>query len=178
MVVTGFFFSNRYFIPFDLFLIFFVGFGINFVLEKYKSYKEVFSFYFLVLIIFIFAFVLKTGQPLITKNVFNEIKNFKETKGYVLSTSKEDSAWLLGYTKLKVIAWSLGEEDKYWNNTQWQLFYENLPVSSKIALLNKLPKPLYIYINDKQIVFLKSVASESCIKQLSPHFYQYSCKNK
>ena len=184
MTVTGFFFSRRYFIPFDLLLIFFSGFGLNFVLGKYKNYKDVFSFYFLVLIIFIFAFVLKTGQPLITKDVFNEIKNFKETKGYVLSTSKEDSAWLLGYTlrfnsgqaRLKLIAWSFGGEDKYWDNKQWQSFYGNDTGSLKITLLNKLPKPLYVFINDKQIVPLKNVIGDPCVKKLSPHFYKYICK--
>lgn len=176
MVITGFFFSRRYFIPLDLFFIFFAGIGLNFVMEKYKNQKDVFSFYFGVLILFIFVFILKTGQPLITKDVFGEIKNFKETKGYVLSTSKEDNAWLLGYTKLSLIAWAFGGEDKYWKEKEWQSFFQPIPTEKKLALLNRLPKPLYIFINDKQIVYLNDITANPCLEQLTPHFYKYSCK--
>ena len=177
MVITNFFFSLRYFIPLDLFLIFFAGYGMNYVFEKYKNQKDVFTFYLGILIIFVFTFILKTGQPLITSGVLGEIKNFGSVKsGYVLSTSKEDNAWLLGYTNLKLIAWDFGGEDKYWNKNQWQDFFGSIPVGKKLSLLDKLPKPLYIFINDKQLPYSKDIATIPCIKKLTNHFYQYNCK--
>jgi len=179
MVITGFFFSVRYFIPFDLFLIFFAGYGINYVFEKYKSYKDILPIYFIVLIFFIFAFVLKTSQPLISSKNLNEMKDFGKGKsGYVLSTYKEDSAWLLGYTPLKMIAWNFGGENKYWTDRQWESFFGNTPISNKLSLLNKIPKPLYIYIGDKQISNLTDIAFSACVKKQSPHFYKYICKDK
>ncbi|OGH05959.1 MAG: hypothetical protein A2W22_03460 [Candidatus Levybacteria bacterium RBG_16_35_11] len=177
MIITNFAFSRRYFIPFDLFLIFFAGYGINYVFEKYKSYKDILPFYYIVLIIFIFAFVFRTSQPLISASNLNEIRNF-EKEGYVLSTYKEDTAWLLGYTKLKVIAWNFGGENKYWTDSQWRSFFSNDPVSLKLKLLNKIPKPLYIYISDKTKPILSDVIYSHCLKKETPHFYQNICKGK
>jgi len=177
IVLTGFFFSLRYFIPLDLFLILFAGIGLSFAIEKYKKQQDVFAFYFAVLALFIFAFILKTGQPLITSSVLGEIKDFKGIKnGYLLSTSKEDNAWLLGYTSLKLIAWDFGGEDKYWKQNEWQDFFGNIPVEKKLSLLDKLPKPLYIFINAKQLPYSKDIVTIPCIKKLSGHFYQYDCK--
>lgn len=176
MVITGFFFSSRFFILFDLFLLFFAGIGLNVAIEKYNKQRDVFAFYFGVLIIFIFAFVLKTGQPLITTQILGEIKDFKGIKNsYVLSTSKEDNAWLLGYTNLRLIAWDYAGEDKYWGDNEWQDFFESVSYKKKSRLFDKLPKPLYIFINDKQIIYLEDVATLPCVKKLTDHFYQYSC---
>jgi len=178
MVITNFFFSLRYFIPLDLFLIFFAGYAINYVFEKYKNYKDILPVLFIVLIFFIVAFILKTGQPLITPQVLGEIKAFGGIKnGYVLSTSKEDSAWLLGYTNLKLIAWDFSGEDKYWNKNQWNKFFGNIQVEQKLILLDKLPKPLYIFINDKQLPYLGDIATAPCVKKLTGHFYQYNCSS-
>lgn len=177
MVITNFFFSLRYFISLDLFLIFFAGYGINYFFEKYKSYKDILPIFFIVLIFFIFTFILKTGQPLITPQVLGEIKNFGSVKNsFVLSTSKEDNAWLLGYTNLKLIAWGFGGEDKYWKQKDWQDFFANVPIEKKLNLLDKLPKPLYIFINDKQLLFLGDIAAFPCVKKLTSHFYQYTCR--
>ena len=177
MVVTNFFFSLRYFIPLDLFLIFFAGYGINYFFEKYKNYKDILPFYFIVLIFFIFTFILKTASPLITPQVLGEIKSFKGIKNsYVLSTSKEDNAWLLGYTNLELIAWDFGGENKYWKQNDWQDFFGNIPIERKLSLLNKLPKPLYIFINDKQLFYFRDITIFPCVKKLTGHFYQYNCK--
>jgi hypothetical protein len=177
MVITNFFFSLRYFIPLDLFLIFFAGYAINYVFEKYKNHKDIIPILFIVLIFFITAFILKTGQPLITPQVLGEIKDFGNAKnGYILSTSKEDSAWLLGYTNLKLIAWDFGGEDKYWNKNQWNDFFGSVTVAKKLSLLDKLPKPLYIFINDKQLPYSKDVAATACVNKLTDHFYQYDCR--
>jgi hypothetical protein len=89
-----------------------------------------------------------------------------------------DNSWLLGYTNLKLIAWDFGGEDKYWKQNDWQDFFAKLPVEKKLSLLDKLPKPLYIFINDKQIVYVKDIATFPCVKKLTPHFYQYNCRNK
>ena len=175
-VLTGFIFSLRYFIPFDLFLLFFAGYGIHFVLQKYKNYVSVFSVYLGILLIFIFAFIVKTGQPLIASYALREIKNFEGMQnGYVLSTSKEDNAWLLGYTDLKLIAWNFGGENNYWNDGEWRSFFEQIPITDKINLLFKLPKPLYIYINNNKLPYLEEITTYPCVKKLSGHFYQFNC---
>lgn len=177
MVVTQFFFSRRYFIPLDLFLIFFAGIGLNFIIEKYKNQKENFFFYFAVLIIFIIVFIIKTGQPLIEKNVFYEIKDFGNTykNANILSTSKEDHAWLMGYTNNPVIAYGFGGYDKYWDSKQWLSFLSGKDVKEEIKLLKIMPKPLFIFLNDKTAIKLKNISGSECLKSISMHFYKFIC---
>lgn len=179
IVFTGFFFSRRYFIPFDLFLVFFAGIGFTHLLHEYSKNESIYDllkFYPVILLIFIIGFVYKTAQPLITKNELSEIKQFgKQYKNaYVLSTDKSDTAWLLGYTDDRIIAWGYGGEDKYWDYKDWEQFF--MPVKDikpKLKLLKKLPQPLYIYINDKTTLQLEDIINNKEIKQVSPHIYLY-----
>lgn len=182
IVFTGFFFSRRYFITFDLFLIIFAGIGFSNLLKKYSKNEKIsdlLKFYPVILIIFIVGFIYKTAYPLIDKTTFSEIKSFPydHKNDYILSTDKSDTAWLLGYTDSKIIAWGYGGEDKYWSHKEWEQFF--LPRSSndsKIKLLNKLPQPLYIYINDNTKLHLNDLIKNKSIKPISKHFFSFKKK--
>jgi hypothetical protein len=179
MVISGFYFSQRFFIPLDIFLIIFAGYGINFVFEKNKKFIDILPIYYFVLIILIISFVFKTSQPLISFKTLTEIKKFGKTKnGYVLSTSKEDNAWLLGYSNLKLIAWDFGGDNKYWQTKEWEELYLSIPIENKISNISKLPRPLYVYINDKQLTYFKKLSDNPCLTKLTPHYYGYNCKSK
>lgn len=180
LVIAKFFFYQRLFIILDIFLIIFASVGITGLSERYKkndSVIDLIRFYPVILILFIAGFVLKTGQPLINKEVFTEIKQFGKTheKGYILSTAKEDSAWLMGYTDNHVIAWAYGGYDKYWKYSEWMEFFDTQGEKEKINLLKKLPPILYIFVTDKTSVQLRDLIKSKCLEKESGHFYKFVC---
>ncbi|MBU4098213.1 glycosyltransferase family 39 protein, partial [Patescibacteria group bacterium] len=180
MVIAKFFFYQRLFIILDIFLIIFASIGITGLSGHYKkseSILDLIRFYPLLLILFVAGFIFKTGQPLISKEIFAEIKQFGKTheQVYILSTAKEDSAWLMGYTDNPVIAWGYGGYDKYWEYSEWLNFFSDSTEKEKITLLKKLPHPLYIFINDKTSTRLKNLIKSQCLKNESGHFYKVNC---
>lgn len=180
LVLTRFSFYKRFLIHLDIFLVFFAGLGLHFLFEKFRKKKEIIDFlkfYVLILVIFIFGFIFKTSAPLINKSLFQEIKYFAKTSspGYILSLSREDPAWLMGYTDNRVIAQGFGGEDKYWTTSQWQEFFENRPAEEKIGLLKLLPRPLYIFINDTNAYRFDNLKIIPCFKSKTLHFVEIDC---
>ncbi|PIU36929.1 hypothetical protein COT02_03450, partial [Candidatus Roizmanbacteria bacterium CG07_land_8_20_14_0_80_34_15] len=112
--------------------------------------------------------------PLKLAKEINEIKTVKlPAKSYILSTSKEDTAWLMGYTDNKIIAWDFGPESSLLSQNQWQEFYQTSDQSTYINLLEKLPKPLCIYISNKYKWNFINLTSLPTIKKISDNFYCY-----
>lgn len=180
VVMTKFSFYQRFLIQLDVFLVFFAGLGLYFLFEKYQKKKDtvdLLKFYVLILIIFIFGFIFKTSSPLINKSIFEEIKHFGNTAppGYILSLSREDPAWLMGYTNFKIIASNFGDNNLYWTSNQWQSFFENRPVEEKIRLLKLLPRPLYIFINDSTFYLFDNLKIVPCVKKKTLHFVKVEC---
>ena len=180
LVLTKFSFYQRFLIHLDIFLVFFAGLGLYHLFEKFQKKKEIIDFlqfYILILVVFIFGFIFKTSSPLISKSLFQEIKYFAKTNspGYILSLSREDPAWLLGYTDNQVIAQGFGGEDKYWTTSQWQEFFENRPAEEKIRLLKLLPRPLSIFINDANAYRFDNLKIVPCFKNKTLHFVEVGC---
>lgn len=180
LIISKFFFFQRYFITLDIFLIFFSGIGFEYVYHNYKKndlMKEIFYIYPLFIIIFIIGFVFKTQQPLLTQQDINEIKQFNQNykQAYILSTAKEDHAWLLGYTNDPIIAFGFGSNDIYWNEKDWNIFYLTRNEKERLLLLKKLPQPLYIYINDKTLHTYPDLIKTPRIKKHSEHIYSFIC---
>jgi hypothetical protein len=180
LVLTKFSFYQRFLIHLDIFLVFFAGLGLYFLFEKFQKKKEIIDFlkfYIFILIIFIFGFIYKTSSPLINKSLLAEIKYFSQTTspGYILSLSREDPAWLMGYTNDRVIAQGFGDEDRYWTTSQWQDFFENRPAEEKISLLKLLPRPLYIFINDSNAYLFDNLKIMPCFKNKTLHFVEVEC---
>lgn len=174
-VIMRLFFYNRFFITLNIFLIFWAAIGLKQLMEKYKQHLDLWQFYLAIGIIFIIAFIFKTSQPLISKQLFEEIKEFKaETNANLLTTDKADPAWLLGWTNYPVIAWNYGGEDKYWSDEEWNQFF-NTDVWEKADLLNKLPQPVYVFINDQNLVKFSGMMDQICFEPKSQHFYKFTC---
>jgi len=175
-VMMRLFFYNRFFITFNIFLIFWAAIGLKQLMDKYKQHLDLFQFYFVVCIIFIAAFIFKTGQPLINKQLLNEIKSFKaEQNASLLSTDKADTAWLLGWTDYPVIAWGYGGEDKYWDREQWQSIFDPVGVEEKVKLFKLLPQPVYVFLNETNLNFLTDLQQPPCFEPKSLHFYKFVC---
>lgn len=174
-VVIRLFFYSRFFITLNIFLIFWAAIGLKQLMDKYKQHLDLWQFYFAAGIVFIAAFIFKTGQPLINRQLFKEIKAFKaEPKAVVLSTGKADAAWLMGWTDYPVIAWNYGGEDKYWADEEWNQFFSS-DTWQKAELLKKLPQPIYIFINDQNLVKFPEMQDSTCFEPKSLHFYKFSC---
>lgn len=175
-VVMRLFFFNRFFITLNIFLIFWAAIGLKQLMDKYKQHWDLFQFYFAACIIFIVAFIFKTGQPLINRQLLNEVKSFKaEENASLLSTGKADAAWLLGWTEYPVIAWGYGGEDKYWDRQQWQRIFDPVGVEEKVKLFKLLPQPVYVFLNETNLNFLTDLQQPPCFEQKSLHFYKFVC---
>lgn len=168
IIVFGQFFFFRRFIPvLDLFII--IAAGYSFALIKSMKF-----FYLTVLLLFSFFFIFKTSSPLKQNKELKEIQTVKlPAKSYILSTSKEDTSWLMGYTDNKIIAWDFGQESSLLSQNQWQEFYQTSDQITYISLLEKLPKPLCIYISDKYKWNFINLTSLPTIKKISDNFYCY-----
>lgn len=168
IVVFGQFFFYRRFIPvLDLFIIIAAGYS-------FASIKSMEFFYLLIIFLFSFFFILKTSAPLKQSKELEEIQAFKlPAKSYILSTFKEDTAWLMGYTDSQIIAWDFGPESARLTQNQWQEFYRTSDQETYISLLDKLPKPLCIYIGDKYKWNFINLTSLPVVKKISSNFYCY-----
>jgi hypothetical protein len=135
-------FFRRYFIVFDLLVIVLASLGFDLV----KSMKTT---YCLVSAVFIIAFIIKTGAPLVNQNFLSQVRKIDGNKkiDYILSTSPEDTAWLLGYTDKKVIAWGYGGYDRFWNDHEWNDFFAANDPSLRQKLINKLPLRTFIFVS-------------------------------
>lgn len=167
-VVLGQFFFYRRFIPvFDLFVIIAAGYS-------YSQIKSMKFFYFTVVLLFSFFFILKTSPALKSVREINEIQTVVlPAESYILSTSKEDTAWLMGYTDNSVIAWDFGPESSRLSKNQWQEFYKTSDQINYINILEKLPKPLCVYINNKYKWNFINLTSIPTFKKISNNFYCY-----
>ena len=175
-VVMRLFFYNRFFITLNIFLIFWAAIGLRQLMKKYQQHLDIFQFYFAAGIIFIVAFVFKTGQPLINRQLLNEIKAFQaEPEAVILSLGRADTAWLMGWTEYPVIAWGYGGEDKYWDREQWQRIFDPAAVEEKIKLFKLLPQPVYVFLNETNLNLLTDLQRSPCFEQKSLHFYKFVC---
>jgi len=175
-VVMRLFFYNRFFITLNIFLIFWAAIGLRQLMKKYQQHLDIFQFYFAACIIFIVAFVFKTGQPLINRQLLNEIKAFQaEPEAVILSLGRADTAWLMGWTEYPVIAWGYGGEDKYWDREQWQRIFDPAAVEEKIKLFKLLPQPVYVFLNETNLNLLTDLQRSPCFEQKSLHFYKFVC---
>jgi hypothetical protein len=171
LVMTHFSFYQRFIIPLDLFAICLGGTALSKISSSLR-------FYCVICIAVLVAFIYKTGQPLISASELSEIRAFKPSEQtYILSTAKEDPAWLLGYTNEQVVAWDFGGYNTYWTNSQWQTFFSTPSLEEKISLLKLLPTPVYLYINDKTKLTLDGLDKNNCLTQVSSHFYHFICSN-
>lgn len=167
LIVLKVSFFRRIFIITDAILIIYAALGFSLVWEMRK-------YYIVILLIFGLVFTLKTGDKLITHNNLEEISALKGiiNNGFLLSTSKENTAWLLGYTDARVIAWGYGGYNIYWTDGQWKNFLTwGYPVEKKRKLLLLLPPQSYFYIDDNTSKRLDNLIHSSYLKQISEHVF-------
>jgi len=178
------FFSRRIIPFFDLFLIIFAGFGVV-EFSKSKLFNNLPKFikrtsgfiYALILIVFISICVYKTGQPLITEDEFKEIRmlNKVEENAYILVTDAEYTPWVYGWSDRKPIAPGFGEYDIYWTTEDWFKFWKSGDRDIELQLLQKLPKPLYIYSGDHQATSNKFKLEGECFEKINYRTYRFLC---
>lgn len=142
VIVIGQFFFYRRFIPvWDIFVIISAGYSVRQILSvKY--------FYLILTSVFIIFFIFKTGGPLINQKFLSQVKNINNERNadYILSTAKEDTAWLMGYTDKKIVAWDFGGYDIFWNDKEWNEFFNTDDPLARQKLIKKLPAKTYIFI--------------------------------
>ncbi len=165
-------FYQRLILYADLALIFFSVITIDEQKGSPNLQKLLFALVLLIMLSNFFAFTKAEVKPQITDSEITEITNF--TKGhqgaFVLALSSQDGPWLLANLEgnNRLAAPGL-YEDKY-SQQSWQRFWEN---PKDKTFLNKYPKPLYLY--ERATVFY--LEPWECLKQTSPHFYEYTCAN-
>lgn len=165
IILFQLFFYRRFIPAWDLFVIIAAGYSF----AQIKSMKY---FYGLVTGLFIIMFVVKTGMPLKSVADITELKKLSlPAKSYVLSTSKEDTAWIMGYTDREVIAWNFGAYSQALSDSEWNQFYSTQDAEVFDKLLQKLPSPLYVYVSQKESTRFNILLQSKLLKKLSPQVY-------
>ncbi len=140
----------------------------------WSKVAEIKKFYLATLILFAMVFSYRTGSKLISPSNLTEIQALRPSVGheYLLSTAKEDTAWLLGYTDAKVIAWGYGGFDTFWTKDQWETFFNPyIGSQQKIQLLEQLPEGTYLYVDDVTAKNLSALLQSGYLTPISAHVY-------
>lgn len=166
--VLKLFFYRRLLIYLDIFLLIFAAY----YLSKIKN--KLFLLIFILLnLVYISFFVNRTAHPLINHDEFKEIQSIN-LDGYLLSTDEMNSPWLMGYSQSKqVISTGLNPADNYWTKDEWNQFWFG-SLAQEIALLKKLPQPLYLYHSDRQPP-TPFMTDYRCFTKISWRVYKFIC---
>lgn len=165
-------FLSRRFIPFlDLLLIIFAATSISKIKIKFVIP------YFIILALIFSRLLPSQSKTLIAIDEFSEIKLLSTTEpdAYVLVADNEYTPWIYGYSMRKPIAPGFGEYDLYWSFPEWDKFWESGDRQVELDLLKKLPKPLYIYLGDRQRQISFRPEGE-CFTRFSWHVYKFECE--
>lgn len=179
--VFGLFMSRRFIVFVDLFVILFAGYGIVFIIEKFKKkalFKPLVVVYVITLLAFTGIYVCKTGSPLIFDDELNEIKMLKETEAdaYILVTDQYYMPYIYGWSERKPIAPGYGQYDLFWTHKEWQDFWMSNNRETERNLLLKLPKPLYVFDGDKGALLITPDFSTDCFERINFRTYKFICK--
>jgi hypothetical protein len=172
LVFAGGVFLSRRFVPIlDISLIILAGA----MLATFN--KKIIVGYLILLAIFFAVKLPEQAKPLINMDEYNEIQllSTTESDASILVADNEYTPWIYGYSKRRAIAPGFGENDVYWNASEWEDFWSSNNRAREMELLNKLPKPIYIYLGDKQRMILFRPDGE-CFTKFSLHTYKYICK--
>ena len=165
IVIGQFFFFKRFIPVWDIFIIIAAGYSV-------KQFLSMKYFYLILTSLFIVFFILKTGLPLKTTGDIAELQKTPiPQKSYVLSTSKEDTSWIIGYTNAEVIAWNFGSHSQLLSDTDWNRFYSTNTVDEYNVLLQKLPQPLYVYVSTKEAPQFQTLLKSKLLKKVSNQLY-------
>jgi hypothetical protein len=167
----GVFLSRRFIPMLDILLIIWA----SAVLAKLKA--KTLAIYFVMLAVLFFSQLPKASQSLIAPDEFSEISLLRTTEpdSYILVADNEYTPWVYGYSLRRPITPGFGEYDTYWTYAQWDQFWGIKDPAVAIELLKKLPKPLYIYLGDKDRPFSFRPVGE-CYTRFSYHVYQFVCE--
>jgi len=151
IVYFQFFFFNRFIIMLDLILIIFSGYGFSLLMDNKKKLGTI-----LTVILLSSLFILATkesfnSEPLIHESELQAIEYLQNTPegSYVMSTSSHYSPWIQGYSERKTIAPGLFDYDNH-TKEEWLLFWTTQNISEIKTFMQSYPKPLYIFIGEKQ----------------------------
>jgi len=174
--LLGLFLSRRFIPFFDIFAIILAGITAKRFFSRFPKLKYI---YIPVLLIFIGLFVYKTSAAKINVDEFAEIKLLNTTpeNSYILVTDNEYTPWVYGYSGRRPITPGFGEYDIYWSDSDWQNFWLSGNRQTELALLKKLPQPLYIWRGDRSYPTKFSLEGD-CFRRFSWHTYEFLCGKK
>lgn len=180
IVGLGLFLSRRFIIFADLFVILYAGLGMAFLVKTYISRRfarPVLLLYTAFLVVFIGAYVAKTGSAPIVQDEFAEIKllRWTEPDAYVLVTDNEYMPWVYGWSDRPTIAPGYGQYDTFWTIPEWHTFWESGYREVEKNLLLKLPRPLYIFAGDHQRMYAFDFSGE-CFTRINWRTYKFICE--
>jgi len=172
LVLAGGVFLSRRFIPvLDMTLIILA----SAMLAQFN--RKIIVGYMLILMICFGRALPSQAKPLIMEDEFSEIKLLSTTEenANILVADNEYTPWIYGYSGRVAIAPGFGEHDVYWSESEWEDFWSGDNREREIELLKKIPKPLYIYLGDKQRM-ITFRPEGSCFSRFSWHVYKFECK--
>jgi hypothetical protein len=180
IVYFQFFFFNRFIIMLDIILILFASYAFYLLIENKKKAGTIITI-ILIICLGIFAFKESiNSKPLIGTQELFAIQNLSATpaNSWVMSTNSYYSPWIQGYSQRKTIAPGLFDYDNH-TKTEWQIFWTTNNIKEITSFLSLYPKPLYIFIGQKQKDNLAQFNDSGCFssfyKNDNNSIYKFLC---
>jgi hypothetical protein len=164
-------FYRRTLLYLDLCLIAYAAYFLSSLNYSKRSAQFALAAIFAALLYYSAGFAL-TQRPLIASAEIAEIKNFRQSPGFILTTTANDAPWLAGFAQdQRVGAPGLMEDPHTFED--WQKFWSGDIVRH---FLSAYPRPLYLYQRSYQLPPNTTV----CLVPLSANFSQldYDCLEK
>lgn len=176
IVYFKFFFFNRFIIHLDIALLILASLGFCILIKN----KKKFGIAIVVLLLFSSCVVVfneaRKTNPLVSEQELEVIMSMQNLDSeYVMCTSSYYSPWLQGYSGKKVIAPGLFDYDNH-SKAEWFDFWTTQELGEIKQFLDIYPKPLYIFIGEKQKDNLDSYECfENIYKQGDSKIYKFNC---
>lgn len=110
-------------------------------------------------------------QPLISEKQIEEIKNFSQKEGQVLSVAPSDAPWLLGYLNEEYQLAAPGLFEDAHTEQAWQDFWIG---KNQINFIAPYPRPLYFYQRSRTL----TGPLAKCLEPISENFSKYTAQCK
>ena len=164
-------FFNRYIIHLDLILIILASIGIYLLFQKNRWIGVISLAIILLFSAYIVFSEAAATKPLINKEQLAVMESLKDTDGGVMSTHKNDSPWLLGYSGKKTIAPGLWNFNK-WSLEEWNVFWYSGNFTKVQPLLEMYEGPIYIVARE---FINQELFNNDCFEKLENGIVKYGC---
>jgi hypothetical protein len=145
IVVFELFFSKRFIIYLDIFVIIYGALGLMVLLRTQRVYGSIITYTFLALSAVLIVLHASDSHALLSQEEFDAIRSLDlPLNATIMATDKYYSPWLKGWVDRPVVAPGLFDDNRM-NNAEWRNFWQG-----NTTYINRYQKPLFIHVGRRQ----------------------------